>query len=245
MTQSKVELELFNRLPSSTEVIFDIGTRDDVDYLKIKPNCSYYLFEPNSAHFQSLKRKVSEFGSSKIYCLPIGFSNRSELNATYYRCTESFVQHWQGLSRDEGDKFDLYLLDEFIQSNQIKKIDFLKTDCEQMDHLVVEGGLDSIEKIGVSYIQCECSDIDVLSSLLPGYKQFIIMDEAFVYAITSDSRIKDKIFFSCELSLLHMVEEVKQFLKSEVFPLAYGCNLLFVRHGVDFNNLFFNISEYT
>ena len=58
MTQTtpipKEELELFKQL-TELKVIFDVGAREDTDYLDIWPDSEHHLFEPNPQFYPVFK----------------------------------------------------------------------------------------------------------------------------------------------------------------------------------------------
>jgi len=236
--QSIVELRLLARL-GSPQVIFDVGSRDDIDYYCCYPNSIIHMFEPNKKHFDSLVEKLKRHNAYKVHCHQIGLSDKAEIAARYYKNTESFVLHWQGISQDSGEKFDLTTLDEFVEENQIDRIDFLKTDCEQMDHLVIDGGRRSINRLDIPFIQCECSDIDKLLALLPAYDAYIIIDEVLYDAISSNPEIV--LDFDYSKSLLRCTDEVREAFKTLVFVKGYGCNLFFVKNGYDISRFIFDV----
>lgn len=44
----KTEIEFFNLIKENVKVIFDVGSRDDIDYIRNSYDCSreFHLFEP-------------------------------------------------------------------------------------------------------------------------------------------------------------------------------------------------------
>ena len=83
----KEELELFKQL-KDLKVIFDVGTRTDVDYLEIWPNSEHHLFEPNPEFFLELMNKV--WGKRKVFLNNFGLGDKNETRG-YQAGMQAFV----------------------------------------------------------------------------------------------------------------------------------------------------------
>lgn len=136
------ELNVFASLKNA-RVVFDVGSRDDVDYLILKPKIKLHAFEPNPIFFEELKAQVGHM--SNVYLNNYGLSDKEE-ELSYNDGSQSFIG-------GVGDKMPLKTLDWYIKEYKIKKIDFLKVDVEGLDLRVLLGGKNAI-KI-TRYIQYE------------------------------------------------------------------------------------------
>lgn len=56
---NSLELFPFKKHLSNINVVFDVGSRDDIDFLNIKQDCEYHFFEPNSQFVNSLIEKLN------------------------------------------------------------------------------------------------------------------------------------------------------------------------------------------
>ena len=140
---SPEELRLFNSLPD-LKVIFDVGVRVDTNYIELKPNAEYHLFEPNPEFFAELKRKITK--KKNVFLNNYGLGEKED-KLLYNIGMQKFME--------DGSTMELPIktLDWYINKRGIEKIDFLKIDTEGMDYEVLQGGYHSIKK--TRYIQYE------------------------------------------------------------------------------------------
>lgn len=143
----KVEVDFFNLIKENVKVIFDIGSRDDIDYIKNSYDKSreFHLFEPDVKFLSSCQKQIellepSEKIENSIYLNPFGLGSE-EGNLTYYPNTQSFVfRTYLATSQDVGITFPIRTLDNYCLEKSIQKIDFLKVDIEGMEIDVFNGG---------------------------------------------------------------------------------------------------------
>jgi len=138
MTQTpipKEEIGLFKQL-KDLKVIFDVGAREDVDYLEICPKAEFHLFEPNPIFFKDLKVKVG--GRANLNNFGLG-DKATEMG--YHENLQSFVDSPAvGNPSSQGDMvLNIKTLDWYIIDRKIKQIDFLKIDTEGYDLKVLLG----------------------------------------------------------------------------------------------------------
>jgi FkbM family methyltransferase len=235
------ELEIFNRLCKEFKVVFDIGCRDDVDYFHINPSCEYHLFEPNTIAINSLKQKLSKLNNHRIILNEFGLSDISQEECCYYRNIESFtINPWVG-GIDYGDRFSLKTLDEYIESNNIEKIDFLKIDVEGLDYKVILGGLETIKnKNMVSYIQIEYNGgIKQYVDLLENFDFYWMMEPLLLNAVNNmDNRMDfNKSLIKLDIDLINFIDNV-------VSPTGNGGNILGInkqKTDIDIDTITFKI----
>lgn len=141
------ELKVFASL-ENIKVVFDVGARDDVDYLIIKPDIELYAFEPYLTFFEQLQAQIGK--REKVFLNNFGLGNKEGI----------FSYNLGSQAIDEGTvratKVVVKTLDWYVKKNGIKQIDFLKIDTEGYDLKVLLGGKKSIKLC--RYIQYETWD---------------------------------------------------------------------------------------
>jgi len=154
------EKEFFKSIKNTCKVIFDIGCREDIYYIKNSEGKEIYLFEPNLISFNNCKKEINafikEYGTNlnKIRLYNFGIGNISETRH-YYADTQSFFKRHPYPSVDFKPCVAIIKkFSEFLKENDIKFIDFLKIDTEGCEPDIL---LDDIEfiKTKVQYIQFE------------------------------------------------------------------------------------------
>lgn len=170
----KEEIELLKSL-NDIRVVFDVGSRTDLDYYSVRPELEYHLFEPNP-----------EF--HRIHNLPnvilnkFGLGDREEL-ATYYPKIQSFsLVEWRG---NPGPMLPIKTLDSYPAQP-----DFLKIDTEGYDYRVLIGGREKLKR--VKYIQFEYWDgVQKFVDLLQGdFDMFLIYEPRLFSCIPKDKQHK-------------------------------------------------------
>ena len=139
----EAELEVFRNL-KNVKVVFDVGARDNVDYLKIKPNIELHAFEPVPMFFNDLALEADKIpGNGKVYLnmYGLGDDTRQAFWGGESPVTKKFIQ------------LPVRTLDGYIDRYKIKRIDFLKIDAEGYDYKVLLGGKKAIAL--ARYIQYE------------------------------------------------------------------------------------------
>lgn len=145
MTHTKIphdELRVFESL-TDVKVVFDVGSRDDVDYLIIKPGIELHAFEPNPAWFEELKTNV---GSTKnVYLNNFALGDKEGI-FLYNHGGQSIgarVENPEVPNSDET-RVQVKRLDTYMKEHNIQQIDFLKMDVEGYEAQVIEGMGDMI-----------------------------------------------------------------------------------------------------
>lgn len=224
MSQDTVELEVFKRACQNFKLVFDVGTRDDLDYYYIHPNCEYHLFEPDIDSINSLNNKISNIKNynNNIRTNKFGLSDIAYDNCPYYKNTQSYVQHWQGLSIDTGIKYPLQTLDQYVEQNNIDNIDFIKIDCEESDEKIIAGGLDTLKKYNkVSYLQFEYSKIAHMAKLLDNFDLYIMMTQPLVTAVNN----LNITFTDFNVSLVKLTDEIINVFDNRIWRTGPGGNI--------------------
>jgi FkbM family methyltransferase len=144
----KGELELFASL-GDIQVVFDVGARADVEYVRLKPDIELHAFEPNDEFFAQLKEKLGD--RPNTYLNNYGLGDREDV-VGYDRNSQSFLDGEANPGRGEV-AFPIKTLDGYCAEQGIERIDFLKIDTEGYDFKVLQGGTETIKLC--RYIQYE------------------------------------------------------------------------------------------
>ena len=129
------ELEIFKSLPD-IGVVIDVGARDDVDYIRLKPDIELHAFEPNPEFFATLKGLIGDRPNTYLNNYGLG---DIEGEFQYNEATQSFSG---GEAEDlkKGKALPVKTLDWYVGKMGIERIDFLKIDAEGYDFKVLCGG---------------------------------------------------------------------------------------------------------
>ena len=147
------ELEVFASL-KNVRVVFDVGTRDDVDYLLIKPKIKLHCFEPNPIFFEQLKNNVGN--RKNVYLNNWG---AGDIEGEYFYDDVAQMIRYDGNDKCIfSRKVLVKRLDKYIKDNNIKKIDFLKIDVEGYEYKALLGMKDYLKIC--RYIQLEGNNDD-------------------------------------------------------------------------------------
>jgi len=158
---SSIEINFFNNIKSEIDVMFDIGSRDDIDYLKNSMDKSreFHMFEPDPQWVNGCYKQLDELEA------PDGIENIIHINSfglgekegelEYFPNTQSFVfRTVHTRSFKQGISFPIKTLDGYCEEKNIEHIDFLKIDIEGMEIDVFNGGKNIINK-GTNVVQFE------------------------------------------------------------------------------------------
>jgi len=145
------ELEIIKSL-KNIEIVFDVGSRTDIDYFDIFPKATYHLFEPNPEFFAELKAKIGD--RKNVYLNNYGLGD-VEGEFSYSKNTQAFSggEAIPDVNTLGDMTLPIKTLDWYIKEYNIKRIDFLKIDTEGFDFKVLQGGQEAIKIC--RYIQYE------------------------------------------------------------------------------------------
>ena len=143
--------------PLTTEsVVFDVGGftgNFSADIVK-RYDCNVYIFEPVSAHYQSLVERFK--GNSKVRAFNFGLSNKSSTATISVNGSGSSV-HIEG---EASEKIQLVDVCKFIARENIQRIDLMAVNIEGSEYELLPRILDSglLEKVETIQIQFHLYD---------------------------------------------------------------------------------------
>ncbi len=146
-TRANGEFLFYNLIKNKIKVIFDIGSRDDSDYLYF--NGEVHYFDPVESFITKLKNKPNT--NSKSFYNNFGLSNETK-NTYYYPKYESFYNRINSCQIcDDVNKVILNVkrAKDYMDENNIKNIDFIKIDTEGYELNVIKGFEDYVQNINI------------------------------------------------------------------------------------------------
>lgn len=198
------ELEVFNSL-EDIRVVFDVGARNDTEFLRLKPDIEIHYFEPHEEFAEQLYGGiVNNFG---LY--------DQEGEGVYYPETQSFFNIPP--SR-KGIVYPLKTLDSYAKD--IPQIDFLKIDAEGMDYKILQGGKETLKK--VRYLQFEYwSGVKKFTYLLEDFDLYLILEKELKKAIRDNITRNDKY----NQLMIPLDQETIELIDEKLIPLGAGGNI--------------------
>lgn len=154
MTLTTGEVDFFNTIKSNCNIVFDIGCREDTEYLLLHPSAEYHLFEPNPSFFENLKFKL-DLSNKSIHANNFGLGKETEI-IQYYPDSQSFIKRTVDFQSDEKLCINLPIknFSEYILEKDIKHIDFMKIDTEGNEPDILFFNVDFIKE-NVDFLQFE------------------------------------------------------------------------------------------
>ena len=228
----KTEVQFFNLIKKYVSIVFDVGARDDIDYIKNSYDASrqFHLFEPVPEFVSNCQKQIenlepSEDINNEIFLNPFGIGSENGV-MDYYPNTQSFVFRTHGTnSVSAGLSFPIKTLDEYCQENKVNNIDFLKIDIEGMEIDVLNGGKDIIQN-NTKIIQFEYGLCILDRQIDPDHLVGWFDKDKFDLFFQGDPR--HPYYEKTKKLLTPLTEEVYQDVKTDMINGA-GCNLVAIR----------------
>tara|TARA_Y100000389_G_scaffold1905_1_gene1947 strand:+ start:1610 stop:2260 length:651 start_codon:yes stop_codon:yes gene_type:complete len=185
------ETHFFNNIKPHIDIIFDVGSRSDSDFLEFVGEVHY--FDPNHGFMEKLKKMKSLNTSSYHNTFGLGNTN-SKLN--YYPKYQSFYDRIKSCKvSDDVNKIVLQIQKgkDYMIENKISKIDFMKIDTEGYELEVLKGFEDYLQNImiiqfeyGGTYIDSGNRLLDVVHLLEnKGFENFSYLSKSGPVLITN------------------------------------------------------------
>jgi FkbM family methyltransferase len=237
-----IEINFFNGIKEYFDVVFDIGCREDIDYIEnsLDKSREFHLFDPDPNFIRKCYDKLELLDpidgiENSIYLNAIGLGSE-EGEMSYYPNTQSFVfrkHHCQ--SQDIGISFSVRKLDNYCKENSVEKIDFLKIDTEGMEMDIFLGG-PNIIKNSTKVIQFEFAstmiDRDIDADDLVGY----LKGEFNLYL--QKVAVEHPYYQYNDQMLTFLTDEIYSIIKKDMID-GSGCNLVAIKK--EYSNQIYNI----
>ncbi len=172
-------------------VLFDIGANEGkftTLLIELFPDAIIYCFEPHPGNFSNLKKNLADRERVKLYNLAV--SDKSELaeifdyegsNGTTHACMNS--EAFTGVHRSQfiSHQVKCTTLDEFVEKENIQKIDFVKIDVEGNELKVLNGAKKCLENGKIRALQFEFTQLNVFNRVF--FKDFYdLLSEKYILA---------------------------------------------------------------
>lgn len=231
----ETEVEFFELIKKYCKVIFDVGCRDDIDYLKksFDESREFHLFDPDVNFITNIENQISNLPDTDdienvVYLNAYGLGKESGV-LKYYENTQSFVfrkNSGHALSQDNGTEYEIKTLDEYCAENSINEIDFLKVDIEGMEYDFFQGGENTL-KNNTKIIQFEFASTMIDQGVDPDELVGWFDSDTFnLYLQRVDPR--HPYYSENKKMITELDETVYGTIKSEMI-LGSGCNLIAIR----------------
>ena len=146
------ELEMQYSLISKNDVIFDIGGNYGWYALHLSkkfPLSKIYSFEPISYTYDIFLKNIKINNSNNILVHNFGLSDKVGNFSFYYDPNLSVNASLNNVSESKNAveiKCKVDTLDDFVQDNNINKIDFIKCDIEGAELFALKGSIKTLKK---------------------------------------------------------------------------------------------------
>jgi len=164
------------------DIVFDIGAFKGDTAIFIADSVGreggVYSFEPVKSNYDYLVKNIKLNGLQDIV-LPINKGCSDKSGVLRANTTKSGAP-WAFLSEDEGDEMvQVITIDDFVESNSISKLDFIKMDVEGWEYKVILGALNTIKRfkpklvIPLYHKSSDLLTIPLLMNEIGGYKLYL------------------------------------------------------------------------
>lgn len=125
------EILFYEFIKDSCKVVFDVGCREDIDYVTLSEGKHFHMFEPNPVFFNKMVEKLIDNDYKNIVGVNMfGLSNHTG-DGKYYEDAQSFFKREIGFqSKSTAISYKLKSFSDYVFENRVDHIDFLKIDTE-------------------------------------------------------------------------------------------------------------------
>jgi FkbM family methyltransferase len=144
------------------ELFFDVGAnigQSANDYVSMFPSSRIFSFEPVDKTYRQLLNNTSQH--KQIHCFKLALSSyegTGKILAEEASLANHLINEIEGVSSYKEasvEEVDITTLDEFCESENIKKISYLKIDTEGEDLNVLKGAEDMLAGERIDFIELE------------------------------------------------------------------------------------------
>jgi len=214
--------DIFEKLFEKSKVFFDVGS--NIGYYSImagrtNPSLLIYAFDPSPGPFQFLSDNVKLNQLKNVFPFQMALSNENgsfsfqvAINPKYTYLKYNSLGgggHLAGLRPDASPVLvtvKAQTLDNFVSENNITGLDLVKLDVEEAEHLVLEGGAETLKKLR-PIVVCEVFSTEMFHKIQgywkgSDYLSFIFLDNKLKLEPYSEdikiSRIENYFFIPAE-----------------------------------------------
>lgn len=158
------EYKFYLKIKDKINIIFDVGCRSDSEFISFSGEVHY--FDPMIEFIEKLKKNKIVNKTSYFNNFGLGEDNKE---IYYYPKYQSFYDRIQSCSvSDNANKILLQIKKgkDYIISNNIKNIDFLKIDTEGYELNVLQGFEDDLENVKIIQFEYGGTFLDNNTKLL-------------------------------------------------------------------------------
>ena len=233
--QPRQEIDFFNLIKSDCEIIFDVGSREDIDYIVNSYDSSrqFHLFDPDATFLNKIEKKINDLKSSDrienlIYLNAFGLGE-NEGSMVYYSNTQSFVfRTVHTISYPSTTSFPTKTIKGYCEENSIKNIDFLKIDIEGMEIDCLRGGEEIINS-SCKYVQFEFASTMMDRKIDPEELINFFQDSFDLFLLQVDPAHP---YYTQNKNLLTpLSDQIYNIIKKDMYE-ASGCNLVAIKKNI-------------
>lgn len=147
----KDDSEMLFKLINDGDTIFDIGANIGwySNHLAKKfPNSKIHSFEPIPETFNQLRANTELNGATNILLNNLALSSKKEKLTFYYSPTVTGASSSKNITENQSMtklEIEAETIDNFIFTNSIGKLDFVKCDVEGAEYFVYQGGFETFK----------------------------------------------------------------------------------------------------
>jgi FkbM family methyltransferase len=221
----KDDSEMLFKLINDGDTIFDVGANIgwySNHFAKKFPNSIIYSFEPIPETFNQISANTKLNGATNIRLINLALSSKKEKLTFYYSPTVTGASSSQNITENQSmTKLELEAetIDNFIITNSIDKLDFVKCDVEGAEYFVYQGGFETFKHkkpiIFTEMLRKWAAKFgyhpnDIINYFFQfGYKCFIANEGKLkIVDKVDDQTIKTNFFFLHEIKHSHIINRL-------------------------------------
>jgi FkbM family methyltransferase len=159
LRQTVLRINLCNIDIVEGNIIVDLGAGTGTEALIfssfVGERGKVYAIEAHPETFFSLSELVAKGGYSNIFPFQVAIGNKKgSVSIDNQKNHETNAVSFEGITDQDGIVVDMITLDEFVRTNNIERIDFLKVNIEGAERYILDGMKESIHLIKSAAISC-------------------------------------------------------------------------------------------
>jgi FkbM family methyltransferase len=227
MAIQKEEILFYEKIKGNCKVVFDIGCREDIDYVSLSENKIFHYFEPNPNFCLACQKNLEISTNNIVYLNNFGIGNQTK-EIDYYPDGQSFFRRkYIYVSTADPITLSIKRFNDYISDNKIEYIDFLKMDTEGGEPDILLDNPNFI-KTSVKYVQFEWASTWVdrgdgisLSNIIEEFEEYF--DFYFLYDANHPISKAYKTFLT-KIDSEQIIKEMTNHMMN-----AYGFNIIMIR----------------